>query len=77
MYAFVIVIYIGGISLFVKSVWHTLQKGGPMHEVSIHGIHRIYTHAYLIFLKKNFLFLLFFLLTSYRIYEHTCTLKNV
>lgn len=34
MYAFVIVVYIGGISLFVRSVWNTLQKVGPMHEVS-------------------------------------------
>lgn len=38
MYAFVIILYIGGISLFIKSVWQTIQKGGPMHEVFSHAI---------------------------------------
>lgn len=33
MYALLIILYIGGISLFARSVWQTIQKGGPMHEV--------------------------------------------
>lgn len=33
MYALVIMLYLGGISLFAKRVWQSIQKGGPMHEV--------------------------------------------
>lgn len=33
MYTLVIMLYLGGISLFVKRVWQSIQKGGPMHEV--------------------------------------------
>lgn len=35
MYALLVMLYIGGISLFAKSVWQSIQKGGPMHEVTI------------------------------------------
>ena len=35
MYALLIILYIGGISLFSRSVWQTIQKGGPMHEVNL------------------------------------------
>ena len=34
MYTLLIIFYIGGIAYFAKRVWQSIQKGGPMHEVS-------------------------------------------
>jgi uncharacterized membrane protein YidH (DUF202 family) len=33
MYALLVMFYIGGISLFARSAWKSIQKAGPMHEM--------------------------------------------
>lgn len=48
MYTLLILFYIGGIAYFARRVWQSIQKGGPMHEVSyINQSNKIFFGKYL------------------------------